>query len=481
MASDSSVIEVYSQGELLLPFSSAPTFEEMLQRLEDHLSIPRDNLALFYTGQSGNEHQLTNEDQFQEGFSEADLPFIIRLETVPSDTGNFFCPYCDAPLGTRENQCQKCKTVNWDSWFIEKRGEEQYRALQETKGREIKGFSFGPVDFVQEHKPVFEEEKRSSPGGKSEPVFVEDDDDLNQRGSMEDLQRVSFGEESGEKFQTPPRKPTPQEQHSDPNPRFQMSDGLVDFETPPRDSQPRESVPQSESHPQMATPPPQVPEAIISDSPDVERRKGGRGGEGRQGRLEEGGQEEARQGGGRMGKPYRGGLQPSPYLSPEKPGLHDRATCAICQRSQRGSSILTYPSEYKDSLFRYSRVTGESSTYTRDSYNAQLSTPSRFISEESLFASRISPFARRSYYSPERGRGEGWGGRSSFTKPLRESGGKLSEKLSGRELGRTWVCRKCGTSPPWYFTHCQSCELTMSLGMQPYDLYKRRVELMCRR
>lgn len=413
----SSVIEVKLGEELILPLESVPEYHQLLQLLEERLKTPASQFKL-YAKDTG---QLVHDtDSFTQVFAEATLPLVLSVEVVP--TAGFFCPFCDKELEVDSEQCQTCQSVNWDAWFISKYGEEKYRNLQETRHRS-RGFTFGPPSS---HPPgshaIFEQETKSFER-KEQP---EDDFDLNQRDSLGDFRSGSFGDLQ-EKFKTPPRKIRP-------DGGFTTTDGLVDIETPPQSKVTRK---------EDISPPP----AALSDSPEIKRTES---------------------------TPQRpvitSGLRPSPYLTPEKKVPHDRSTCSICQRSQRTASLLSGTSDYRDSLFRYSKATEEA--------NIRRSSPlrsSKLLTEASLFESKG---VSQSFYGSNRReivREEEMYSGELYARQLRSSGN------SGSDTQETWRCPRCKTRPPWYFSHCQQCELEESLALQPSDSYKRRVQLMCRR
>jgi len=408
MAQIPSVIEVKLGEELILPLPTLPKYEELMQQTEERLKLPGSGFKLFAQGTGQLVH---DEDSFTQAFADAELPLVLCAEVV--QTAGFFCPFCDRELGAELEQCRNCGSVNWDAWFIGKYGEEKYRALQETRQRETKGFSFGPLSLPHNPRAIFEQEARESQ--QKDPP--EDDFDINQRDSLGDFRRGSFGE-SQEKYQTPPRRIRP-------DGGFTTSDGLVDIETPP----------QNKDSPQGAISP---PAAALSDSPEIKREN----------------------------PPQRAnltsGLRSSPYLTPEKRTQHDRSTCSICQRSQRTASLLSGQSEYRDSLFRYSKATEE--------MNVRRSSPlrsSKLLTESSLFESKgVSQSLYRS--NPREVARE----EELYSRPFRSS-------LKPEEGTRR--CERCSAKTPWYFAHCQRCELEESLALQPSDSYKRRVELMCRR
>ena len=403
MDEDPSVIEVFLDGELILPCSSAPEYDQLLHQVSDLLNLPVTAFSLH----SQDTHQLVNSaETFNQAFADAELPLILTVQLQKME--NFYCPFCDREIKT-EN-CGVCQTVNWDAWFIMKFGEEKYRNSQEQKIKEFgKGFSFGPAAVLQPNRPVFEPAKEIAHKGQ-----FDDDDELNQRQSEGDFQRDSFGEPR-DIFHTPPRKPKPEV-------GFTTTDGMVHIETPPQQKQ-KESP----------------PVATISDSPDIMKTTG-----------------------------RSTGLQPSPYLTPDKTTVHNRATCSICQRSQRTASILTRQSEYRDSLFRYSKASEDTSYYHRSSPLRS----SKLLTESSLFTSNRP--VRQSYNY-----------RTSGAETLYEEKmySESMSRLRGSEgwAERSWKCYRCGSRPPWYFTHCHRCELAHSLALQPDDDYKRRVEHMCRR
>lgn len=410
MAQISSVIEVKLGEELILPLPTLPKYEELMQQIEERLKLPANGFKLFVqeTGQL-----VHDEDSFTQAFADAELPLILCVEVV--QTARFFCPFCDRELEAESEQCQSCGSVNWDAWFIGKYGEEKHRALQETRQREAKGFSFGPLSIPPNPRPIFDQEIREI--RKSDPQ--EDDFDINQRDSLGDFRRGSFGE-AQEKYQTPPRKIKP-------DGGFATSDGLVDIESPPQNKET----------------PISPPAAALSDSPEIKRTEN---------------------------PPQRAnltaGLRPSPYLTPEKRVQHDRNTCSICQRSQRTASLLSGQSEYRDSLFRYSKATEEMSIRRSSPLRS-----SKLLTESSMFESK--GVSQSLYMSNRREVAREEEMYSDFySRPLRSS-------VKAEE--GTWRCQRCSAKTPWYFSHCQHCELEESLALQPSDSYKRRVELMCRR
>lgn len=405
----SSVIEVKLGEELILPLESVPEYHQLLQLIEEQLKTPASKFKLYAQGTGQLVHDT---DSFTQVFAEATLPLVLSVEVV--QTASFFCPFCDKELEVDSEQCQSCQSVNWDAWFISKYGEEKYRNLQETRHRS-RGFTFGPPSNKPSNSQEIFEQETKPLGRKEQP---EDDFDLNQRDSLGDFRSGSFGDLQ-EKFQTPPRKIRP-------DGGFTTTDGLVDIETPPQSKDTRKE---------------DIPAAALSDSPEIKRTES---------------------------TPQRpvitSGLRPSPYLTPEKKTPHDRSTCSICQRSQRTASLLSGTSDYRDSLFRYSKATEEA--------NIRRSSPlrsSKLLTEASLFESKG---VSQSFYGSNRReivREEEMYSRELYTGQLRSS---------DRDM---WRCPRCKARPPWYFSHCQQCELEESLALQPSDSYKRRVQLMCRR